>query len=428
MPASFNRRKEIFDFAAQFGDQAALEKYNICQDTLRLYRKSIQNNEFNLVGNNKKENTANWTEDDKSASGFIITAIKPRTLRDAAELFQVDLNAWEPDRMVINQWDVTNRQGKSFTNYQVKVWFKRRKFKPDNELAAVVFRQMLADYTPPIINYSIKPDKEGSLLEITTFDLHLGKLCWYPESGENYDVKIAQKRFNKAICDLLIKAKPYNISKILLAIGQDFLNADTWNDLTTSGTAVNSDVRWQKRYKLGQTILVDTIYLLRKIAPVDIIITPGNHDFQTSYFLGEYLAAWFRNASTINIDNREYERKYYNWNNILLGYTHLQKIQVKELFELMAQEADKQLNKAVWSNTIYREWHVGHFHHEIVDRIGVREAEDFKGVIVRALKSLSGTDSWHYSHGYTGSIKGAEAFIWHPKNGLTAQLHHCLVI
>ena len=45
------------------------------------------------------------------------------------------------------------------------------------------------------------------------------------------------------------------------------------------------------------------------------------------------------------------------------------------------------------------------------------------GVTVEFLRSPSGTDSWHYQKGYTGSIKAVEGFI-HNEYGQIAHLTH----
>ena len=43
----------------------------------------------------------------------------------------------------------------------------------------------------------------SKMLEVPIVDLHLGKLAWAPESGEDYDHKIAQKRFMSVIDDVI---------------------------------------------------------------------------------------------------------------------------------------------------------------------------------------------------------------------------------
>jgi len=373
-------------------------------------------------GNKHTKDKSQWQETQTTATGTIITAIKPRTLEDATELFNVDMDIWEAERMIINSWDVTmklgsgnNKYPKTETNYQVKVWFKKKCGEINPKELAEIFKTAIKNHTPPKYKDINLPElDEENLLEITNFDLHLGKLGWHQESGENYDIKIAKERFMESIVDLLNKAKPFKYSRILFPVGNDFFNADTPEDTTTHGTKVDTDVRWKKRTIMGNELLVSGIDMLRQYAPVDVKIICGNHDWLTMFMSGEYLSAWYRNCDNVNIDNNPKQRKYYCWNNVLLGYTHSSKEKPIDLFAIMAQE-----QRVNWSKTKFREWHLGHIHHEKVI--------DYKGVTVRWLKSQSGLDEWHYGKGYIGSIKGSEAFLWNEKTGLIAHFHSNII-
>ena len=372
---------------------------------------------------NKQKSKDSWEENGRNAIGSIITAVKPHTMDDAVDLFEIDLQVWEPERMVVNSWDVTMKIGLKSeatigtrTNYQVKVWFKKRIEIITPEELADQFKEHLGIYTPPEIkSFKFKKPKEDLLLAITNFDLHLGKLCWKKETGENYDIKIARQRFHYGIDDLMNKAKPFGHSKALFAIGNDFFHADTPDNLTTAGTNVEVDGRWQKRFEIGNKLLVEGIDTLRRTSPIDVICIPGNHDWQTMYMSAEYLKAWFRNDENVNIISSPMSRQYYFWKDVLLGFTHSHKEKPVDMFALMANEA-----RQYWSKANTKEWLTAHLHHEIT--------RDHKGVIVRNLKSQSGIDSWHFGKGYTGSVKGSEAFLYQPKEGMIANFHSNIII
>lgn len=42
---------------------------------------------------------------------------------------------------------------------------------------------------------------------------------------------------------------------------------------------------------------------------------------------------------------------------------------------------------------------------------------------VRIIRSLSGTDAWHFRRGYVGGTRGAEAFIYRRDGGMRAHLY-----
>jgi len=341
-------------------------------------------------------------------------------MQEAVDLFKVDIDIWEPERMVVNSWDVTmkDKDGdpNTVTNYQVKVWFKKRIEELNPKELAEIFEENIKTYQPPDIKkYTFKKTKENLLLEITNFDLHLGKLGWKSETGENYDMKIARERFNYGINDLMNKAKPFNHNHCVFVTGNDFFQADNPENETSKGTKVDTDVRWQKRYSVGLKVLVDGIDVIRRKSTVDVLFIPGNHDWQNIYSVANYINAWFRNDPNVNICLSAQSRQYYYWNKILLGYSHGHNEKAIDLFAIMAREASRH-----WHEAIVREWHMGHWHHEIT--------KDYKGVVVRWLKSLTGTDAWHFEKGFIGSVKGSEAFLYSATQGLIANFHSNIML
>jgi len=359
-----------------------------------------------------------------------------RTVDQLLAAANVDLDVWSVKDSIINKWDATSwKSGVAETvqNFQVKIKLEKNIEIFNYKNAADIFIDLIKDYQPPVLytnNAStlynvIKTDKENNLLEISIFDLHLGKLCWSKETGEDYDVKIASKRFMDAIETLLHRASGFNYERILFPVGNDFFNSDTILNTTTAGTFVDEDLRWQKTFNIGTRLLVDGINLLKQTGvPIDVIIIPGNHDLTRSYYMGSFLEAWFNNDDMVHINNGASPRKYYKYGKVLLGLTHGNEEKESSLPLLMATDTE---SKPYWSDTVYHEFHVGHFHRKknvtfsVIDNKSIGLKEDL-GVTVRYLSSLSGTDSWHNKKGYN-SIKAADAFIWNDENGLVAHLN-----
>ena len=204
------------------------------------------------------------------------------------KLFDVDLDVWEVEKMTVNSWDVTTGEGEFYTNYQIKIIFKKKK---NAENIKILFDKFVKECNKksPVFK-DIKYNKsENNLFEIDIFDLHLGKLAWRGETREDYDFKIARDRFNNALGELIEKGKIFGFEKILFPVGNDFFHYDNENASTTKGTQQDTDVRWQKMYRIGVQLWVDAINYLRSFAPVDVVCISGNHDEQTCYYAGEYL-------------------------------------------------------------------------------------------------------------------------------------------
>lgn len=355
-----------------------------------------------------------------------------KTLEQLLEKAKVDMDVWHVKDFLVNKWDVTlkeNDVAKTYENFQVKARLERLVEVFRFKQAAEIFKDMIDNYEPPVLvvnhDFDVKTSNENNLLEISIFDLHLGKLAWAGETGENYDTKIARKRFLEAIEMLLNRSGGFDIDRILFPIGNDFFNSDTIFNTTTAGTPQDEDLRWQKTYKVGIQLLVDAINILKQVGvPVDVIVIPGNHDFERSFYMGEFLDAWFRNDTQVNINNSANPRKYYRYGEVLLGFTHGS--EEKEMALPMIMASDKE-SKPMWSDTKFHEWHLGHVHRKKNITYGGADknktlTEDL-GVTVRYLSSLTGTEEWHNKKGFIGNIKAADAFVWNDETGLIAHLN-----
>jgi len=380
---------------------------------------------FNMKNENEAE--IEWVGEEKHI----------KTLDELLTACDVDLNTWKVKDYTVNKWDVTSwksGQPERRQNFQVKARLERIQELVDTINVAEIFADMIKNYTPPILNIT-KPNlfseipvdaDENNLLEISIFDLHMGKLAWGGETGENYDTKIARARFLEAIEILLKRAAPFNFSRVLFPVGNDFFNSDTILNTTTKGTPQDEDLRWQKTFMVGVTLLVDAINMLKQTGvPVDVVVIPGNHDFERSYYMGAYLEAWFNNDNQVTIDNHASPRKYYRFGDVLIGLTHGSEEKESSLPMLMATDI---MSKPHWSETKYHEWHLGHQHrkkfvnYKVYDNKSITVNEDL-GVVVRYLSSLTGTEEWHHKKGYIGQIKAADGFIWNDESGMIAHLN-----
>ena len=367
---------------------------------------------------------------DPIQSGYPPNHIK--TLDGLLTQAKVDLDEWKVGRYIVNKWDVTSSfQGvfSTWENFQVKATLERRKEVTAAKDFTRIFEEMSKNYTPPVIKSSaipkvdIKSHVENNLLEVSLFDLHIGKLGWAGEVGENYDTKIARARFLDAVNKILERAKGFTYNKILFPIGNDFFNSDNQFNTTTMGTPQDEDLRWQKTYDLGCQLIIDAIMLLKATGvSIDIPVIPGNHDQERSYYLGSFVNAWFRNDDQVMVDNSAMTRKYYEWGEVMLGFTHGKDEKEASLPLLMATE-----EKKMWGRTSFHEWHLGHFHKKrnvrftVLDKAQMLNEE--LGVTVRYLSSLSGTEEWHYKKGFIGSQKAGEAFIWNDKSGMVGHVN-----
>ncbi len=413
LPPSINGKEQItFD---QKGNEATLD-----------YRTKDKSLPANM------DTMRNLMEGDESYPKNHIT-----TLDGLLEYCKVDTNIWQVAEHRVNKWDVTgwgDGYARTIQNFQVKARLIRNLKAVKEKLAGEVFLEMIKGYEAPILDWDLRkpdPNEENNLFEICIFDLHMGKLAWGGETGENYDTKIARARFLNAIQDLLNTAGRFPFSRILFPVGNDFFNSDTIFNTTTQGTQQDEDLRWQKTFNVGVRLLVDAINMLKQTGvPVDVIVIPGNHDFERSFYMGKFLEAWFNNDPTVWINTGASPRKYYKFGKVLLGFTHGSEEKEGSLPMIMANDHE---SKQWWSETLYHEFHVGHIHRKremkysaTLDK--VRTLNEDLGVVIRYLSSLTGTEEWHHKKGFVGAVKAADGFIWNDEKGLVAHLNSNLVM
>lgn len=355
--------------------------------------------EFN-AGVDIRENFENTRNDTKEE---VLSTHHVTSMEQLLSLMEIDELEWEVDKVITNYWGKPGND-----NLQLKAILKRNN-NVDLELLKEVFEKLKSPKKFPPKKWKKKKGK--CMMQVNIFDLHYGKLCWAPESGENYDSKIARKRFMDAIWDFIEYAKPFNVKEVWFPIGNDFFNSDTVQGTTTAGTPQHDDVRWQRTYHDGCQLLIDGIELLRQhVGEVFCFNVPGNHDMQKSYCATLLIDAHYRHCKDVKVDISPAKHKAYSFGDCSVMFTHGDRIKQKELvndFIVLFPE--------IWSSTKFREIHIGHEHHEYV-------WED-KGVKVRKLPSLSGTDAYHFNAGYVGSLQQAQSFIWHEDNGLIANFN-----
>lgn len=347
---------------------------------------------------------------------------RPVSLAELLELFGLDPDEWEAFEATPNVWHVGAAHPETGAIlaeplYQLKARVRRRQ---GADLAALR-EGLLADIdarTAARARVTFRPitgDPDTlHLLLVELFDLHLAKLAWHEEVGENYDASIARDVAQAAVRDFLWQARAYRLEQIVLPIGNDFFNADNLTGTTTAGTRQDVDTRYHLMYRRGCDLAAWMIEECARVAPVHVPIVPGNHDRQSAFTLGCYLEAEYRRDPRVTFDNSPKVRKYHRYGANLFGFTHGDEEKPAELPQIMATEQPQ-----LWAESSHREFHIGHFHHAKEKAPIV--VDDKTGVTVRWIRSLSGSDRWHSGKGYLGR-RGAEAFVYRKTGGLRAHL------
>ena len=263
----------------------------------------------------------------------------------------------------------------------------------------------------------IKREKGNHLLVINPADIHIGKYANGIETGEDYNSETAVLRVLEGVQGLIDKAKGFDIDKVLFCIGNDVLHIDNVYNTTTKGTHQDVDGKWWEHYEIALMLYVKCVEMLREIAPVDVLHSMSNHDYQSGFHLAHTLKSWFRKADDVSFDVSVANRKYYKYGKNLIGLEHGDGAKMDKLPLLMANEKPKE-----WAETKYRYWYLHHIHHKVKHKW--LDAKDFIGVTVEYMRSPSASDSWHARKGFCGVPKACEGFLHDKESGQVARLTH----
>jgi hypothetical protein len=366
------------------------------------------------------------------------------TLEELVQFFKVDTERWQVNNFRINKWESASVKNGIVPLYQVRATLGRNQER-EAELAAQAYAEAAEDLrqagnartltAPDPRSYAtLDPEDDLHLLEVAVFDPHIGMYGWAQEVGEDYDSSIAVRRYTDVVSKVLALADHYSVERILYVVGNDLSHVDSLGDQqkggsTTAGTAQDFDSRLPKVFSAIRRAVVSGIDHAAMIAPVDVLIIPGNHDEQTTYKLGEVLQAWYRNDPRVDVkydvesDDIAYHprrRQYYQYGHNAFMFTHGMEYKRKRdpLPLVFATEAPPMM----WATTTHREVHTGHNHIRMSGRYQPEaDVTETRAIITRSLPGLTPEDAWHYQQGYKHSQAGT-ALIYRRSGGI-AGLH-----
>lgn len=330
------------------------------------------------------------------------------------ELLGYDYLEWELVSSRHNRWNVYSKVDGKQLLYSIRAVVRPRKLKLSTEKISEVING-LEFKLKKIKNIDYGKDGEY-MLEIPMMDVHFNKYSEERITGADSNAKETAENFLGVIKDFLSRVGNKNISKIVFPIGQDYFNTDNMNNTTTAGTPQQNDLAHDEMFEYGTDLLFQGIELCRKKAPVLIQYVSGNHDSHIAYYAISSLKRAYELAGTNGLEfDILPKRKYVEFGKCLIGYTHGNKernrIEKNNIMQVEMPEA--------WGRTKFREWHLGHLHHEDVKELG--------GIKYRKINSITSTDNWHYESGWIGSLRMAQAFLWHKEYGLL-DIMNCPII
>jgi hypothetical protein len=274
------------------------------------------------------------------------------------------------------------------------------------EAFAAAIRDLCLSVPPaPLIPAPVAFD-DDLLNVIPMGDPHFGLLSWKPETGESFDLEIAEAMTFGAVDKLVSRAPPAGVG-LLLNLG-DYFHADDSTNRTPRGqNQLDVDGRFQKVASVGFRAMLRCIErMLETHAKVIVRNNPGNHDPHQALMLNIAVGARFHDNPRVYVDPSPSPFYYYRHGKVLIGSTHGDGAKLADLPLLMADDV-----KHDWAASDFRVWHVGHFHHN--QRLAQK---DLVGCEVETHRTLAAGDAWHRHAGYR-ALRDMKVISYHREYG-----------
>jgi hypothetical protein len=268
-------------------------------------------------------------------------------------------------------------------------WVKTNK-DPEHRLEQLF--QAVADLAEPFrgLHDPVAPpeDTDADLLCVYPMgDPHLGMHSWSRETGQDFNLKIAEASLVAAV-DHLVNLAPRAKEALILNLG-DFFHSDSQENRTArSGHQLDVDSRWSKVLGIGIRAMRRVIdRALEKHERVTVVCEIGNHDDHSSIMLALCLANYYEREPRVVIDTSPAKFHWYRFGANLIGTTHGDTVKADKLAGVMATDRAKD-----WGETLHRYWYTGHVHHDSL--------KEYPGCVVETFRTLAARDAWHSAAGY----------------------------
>lgn len=330
-----------------------------------------------------------------------------KSLDDLKKL--IDMEKWDISKYIQNFWN---------NKYQVKAWLEPKKTSNED-----VIGNLLKNYKStwrPLEAKHIKINtnwQSDSLLVINLNDLHFDKLDL---SNNTIDQRIAD--YHKCLETLVMKA--YHSSKIeevVFVVGNDLFNTDNIHNTTTNGTPQNVNATWDLAYeKVFEAMVVSIAKLKSFCKKVNVLLVQGNHDRTKSYYLAHALETHFKGDKAITFDRTSNLKKIFVYGNTFLGFNHGNNVNDKLPLSFATEFYTE------WGQCKFHDILISDKHHNNEKVFKSNQTQnEFQGVKLRILPSLSGTDKWHNDNLYHSRQSGI-ALVYDKTAGKCAEFEYQL--
>lgn len=250
------------------------------------------------------------------------------------------------------------------------------------EIMRAVVDGMCSEITPlPCVPFSERRVDNKLLNLYTVSDFHLGMLAWADETGDDWDMKIAEDLFARWF-DAAFQQAPDAGTGVINLLG-DLAHFDSLDAVTpASGHVLDADTRYQKlvRYMIRMVRRVVEMALV-KHQTVRLLIVQGNHDESGMIWMAEMFSTLYDKEPRVFVDTSADVYKMVQHGKTTLFFHHGHKARFDAIEPVMIAKFRKAFGDSVYSYA-----HVGHLHHQKI--------VESRNMIVEQHRTLAAKDAY----------------------------------
>lgn len=244
----------------------------------------------------------------------------------------------------------------------------------------------LADTAPRFKPVKPPASVEDDLITVLPWgDPHIGMLSWATETGNSWDLEIAEEVTAQVMGDLVTRT-PRSSEFWLCDLG-DLFHAENDDQLTPHAKhKLDADGRAGKVVRVAVRIFQAAIDLaLHRHGCVRVRLLRGNHDPYKCIALGMWLEAAYANEPRVVVEPYDNPYQAARWGECAFMWHHgdgSKPQQMPGVFSCMPE----------WQGAAHRYIHTGHIHSQ--------NHWDFPGCTVESFRTLAPADYWAHWKGY----------------------------
>lgn len=293
---------------------------------------------------------------------------------------------------------------------QVKLrWIKTDKDVQAQREAMEQALEAMCEQIPPVDPTPAPRDTLANLCNLYVItDYHLGMLAWEEETGDDWDIKIAEDMLIRWF-DRAIELAPESEHAVFAQLG-DFMHWDGLEAITpTSKHLLDADTRFHKLVRVAIRVLRVVINrLLAKHQRITVIMAEGNHDIASSIWLSEMFKVLYEHEPRITVNQSPDPYYCYEFGKTSLFFHHGHKKKFKTISDVFVAKF-----REIFGRTHHSYGHMGHMHHNLLEENNLMIVEQHRTLAARDAHAsrggwLSGRDAkvitYDSTHGEVGRI------------------------